>query len=154
MKKIICPTALIVMSVLTVGLFLRFVVIGETVDLKDERIGVKMTEVERAFVLQEMRDFLVGVQGITQASLAGDMEKVAQIAAPLGMSVASHAPKGLIGKLPLEFKKLGFGIHEDLDQLARDAVDLGDPEHTMQQLTTAMNKCVACHAAYQIVVVE
>lgn len=122
--------------------------------MKDGRIGVSMTETERAFVLDEMRDFLAGVQGITQASLDGDMEKVAKIAKPLGMSVASHAPRGLVGKLPLEFKKLGFGIHDDLDQLARDSIDLGDPQHTMSQLATAMNKCVACHATYQIVVTK
>lgn len=154
MKKILCLTALIVMFGITLGIVLKFVVLGDTIEIEDSRITINMTASERAFVLDEMRTFLVGVQGITQASLEGDMEKVVAIAKPLGTAVAAHAPKGLMGKLPIKFKKLGFGIHTDFDQLALDAHDLADSKHTLTQLATAMNKCVACHAAYQIRVTE
>ncbi|NOY15605.1 MAG: cytochrome c, partial [Gammaproteobacteria bacterium] len=54
------------------------------------------------------------------------------------------------GKLPLAFKKLGFDTHAKFDQLAMDANDLGDRDHTLQQLSTLMENCVACHAAYRI----
>ncbi len=153
MKKYIYPAAFILMALLTITVVLRLVVLGDTTEMEDDRLGINMTPYERTFVLNEMRDFLAGVQGITQACLDNDMQRAANIAKPLGMDVASHAPKGLLGKLPLEFKQLGFGIHHDLDQLAMDARDLADPQHTLRQLATAMNKCVACHAAYQIKVV-
>lgn len=142
------------MLVITTVVLLRFVVLGDTIEMQDKRLGINMTSTERAFVLNEMRSFLAGIQGITQASLDNDMEKVAKIAKPLGMSVAKQRPKGLSGKLPLGFKQLGFGVHEDFDMLYRDAKSFADVEHTLSQLADVMNKCVACHATYQIVVDE
>jgi hypothetical protein len=59
-----------------------------------------------------------------------------------------------LGKLPLGFKQLEFGVHYDFDAIARDAEYLAEPQHTLSQLATAMNKCVACHAGYQITVVN
>ncbi len=54
--------------------------------------------------------------------------------------------------MPLEFRKLGFSMHQDFDQLALDAESMGDIRHSMTQLGNVMQKCVACHAAYRIVV--
>jgi len=50
----------------------------------------------------------------------------------------------------LEFKKLGCDTHTKFDALALDAEQLGNTKHTLEQLATLMNNCVACHAAYQI----
>ncbi len=58
-------------------------------------------------------------------------------------------PGTLMGKLPLEFKKLGFDTHTRFDQLALDAEQLGDPGHSLTQLAELMQNCVACHAAYR-----
>jgi len=50
----------------------------------------------------------------------------------------------------MEFKKLGRDTHLKFDALALDADELGDKEHTLEQLSELMKNCVACHAVYKI----
>jgi hypothetical protein len=70
---------------------------------------------------------------------------------PLGYTALLPWGEGsLIGKLPLEFKKLGFDTHSKFDQLAMDTQDLGDGNHALTGLATLLQNCVACHAAHQI----
>ena len=59
-------------------------------------------------------------------------------------------PGSLVGKLPLEFKKLGFDTHSKFTQLALDAEQLGDEQHALAQVSELMENCVACHAIYKI----
>ena len=58
-------------------------------------------------------------------------------------------PGTLVGKLPVQFKKLGFDTHAKFDQLALDAEEFGDSDHALSQLSTLMKNCTACHAAYR-----
>ena len=78
--------------------------------------------------------------------VAGDHAAARQ----MGMDAAHAAPAQMVGKLPLEFKTLGFSVHRDFDTIALDAENLGDPKHTLGQLADTLQKCVACHSAYQI----
>lgn len=118
----------------------------------DGRTRILFTPAERDFVLEEMRHLLMAVQAIVAAANEGDMKLVAEEARKHGMAEVRAIPmkiRGpLIAKLPIEFKRLGFGVHEDLDMLAADAESLGDRDHTLEQLTGLMNKCIACHATY------
>ena len=59
-------------------------------------------------------------------------------------------PVELMAKLPLQFKQLGLATHEGFDQIALDAKDLSDPQHSLQQLSQLMANCVACHSTYQL----
>jgi hypothetical protein len=34
--------------------------------------------------------------------------------------------------------------------MALDAESLGDPAHTLAQLTKTLGQCVACHASYEL----
>ena len=45
---------------------------------------------------------------------------------------------------------LGFDTHRRFDQLALDAEQLGDTQHSLQQLAKLMANCVSCHASYRI----
>lgn len=121
---------------------------------QDGRLHLVLDHAERDYVLGEMRHLLVAVQAIVDAAAAGDMARVAIEARKVGMADVKKIPTamraGLIGKLPAEFRKLGFGTHEAFDALALDAESLGDREHTMQQLAVLMQKCIACHAAYTV----
>lgn len=55
-----------------------------------------------------------------------------------------------MGKLPLEFKTLARSVHGEFDVIAMDAESLGTPKHTLEQLSGALQKCVACHASFQV----
>ena len=118
--------------------------------LKDERRALKLAPSERAMILLEMRQFLTGIQVMTDALSRDDLKTVAQAAKPLGAQAAHEVPNSLKAKLPKEFKQLGFAVHGAFDQLAMDADSLGDARHTQKQLANILQTCVNCHSMFQI----
>jgi len=128
----------------------KFMWQGATVPASDGRSVILLTPGERDLVLAEMRAFLQAVQGVIASSRSGDMEAVAAAARQVGGAAQGEVPASLVGKLPGEFKVLGFDTHSKFDTLALDAEQLGDPDHSLEQLTELMSNCVACHAAYRI----
>ncbi len=145
-----CWSMSVVLGVVVVAMSYKFIFAGSVVPATDGRQAIVLESAERDLVLEEMRMFLSSVQKITQAISEEDMEAAAKYAREVGLAAQQAVPGALMGKLPLAFKKLGFDTHSKFDALALDAESLGDPQHTMQQLSTLMNNCVACHATYQI----
>ena len=116
----------------------------------DGRAEILLSTADRDLVLAEMRMFLSSVQGITLALTRDDLGRVAEEARSMGLAAAAQVPASLMQALPLEFKTLGRSVHADFDQLALDAEQLGDPEHSLRQLGDILGKCVACHATYRL----
>lgn len=116
----------------------------------DVRAVLPLTAGERAMILEEMRMFLAGVQQITGALGRRDMGAAADAASALGQKMVHEVPPELRAKLPLEFRQLGFSVHRDFDQIALDAASVGEVGHSLEQLSATLQKCVACHATYQI----
>ena len=119
-------------------------------NLKDERRVLALAPAERAMILLEMRQFLNGIQVMTDALSRDDLKTVAQAARPLGSQATHEVPNSLKAKLPKEFKQLAFAVHGGFDQLALDAESLGDTKHTQKQLGGILQNCVACHNMFQI----
>jgi hypothetical protein len=139
--------ALWVVTVLGVGvLFVR----GSTEPGSDGRRIVLLNEGERLLVLREMRGMLASVHGILVAYGANDRAGAAQAARASGMAAAVDIAPGLMAKLPLEFKELGFGTHRAFDALAQAVEDEGTGTPTLAKLGTLLGNCVACHVAYQL----
>lgn len=153
-----CPLLALALGAALLAVLVFFGVIGRgaapDAASSDQRIRLPLTAAERDIVLGEMRGLLTSSQAILAAALDGDLGRAAQAARAAGMGEVEHIPaeiRGpLIGKLPLEFKQLGFSVHRDFDQIALDAESLGDRDHTLKQLAQLMQKCVACHASYAI----
>ena len=116
----------------------------------DGRRVIRLAEEERGLILTEMRGFLASVQQITAALAVNDMQQVAEQARRSGHAAQHAVPPLLIAKLPAPFKKMGFDTHAGFDQLALDAEQLGDREHSLTQLGALMQNCVVCHGAYRI----
>lgn len=131
-------------------LFLCVITTAALADDTDKRQVLSVNELQRDHVLNEMRVLLSGTQAILAALAKEDMEAVAQYAKPLGMGMAHKAEDHLKGALPKEFMQLGMSVHQDFDKIAADATSLKNPKHTLQQLSESMNKCVGCHASYQL----
>ena len=128
----------------------KFMYQGSTTQHPDGRMSIELTESERNLVLGEMRGFLVSVQQIVQGLAEEDMGKVVEAARKSGRAAQAAVPGSLMGKLPMEFKKLGFDTHTRFDQLAMDAEALEDPAVVHEQLARMMENCVGCHAAYRL----
>jgi hypothetical protein len=116
----------------------------------DGRAVLELAPGERAMILEEMRLFLGGVQAMTDALGKKDMQTAANAARGMGQKMVHEVPPALRAKLPLEFRQLGFSVHRDFDQIALDAESLKDVSHTLGQLSSTLQKCVSCHAVYQI----
>ncbi|MDY6991119.1 MAG: hypothetical protein SVR94_00735 [Pseudomonadota bacterium] len=120
----------------------------------DTREILALTASHRTIILNEMHQFLTGVHAITKALAENDMETIQQRAKPLGMAMAENIPPELMKTLPDEFKKLGFAVHNQFDRIALDAQALENKAHTLTQMASLLNKCVACHDVYQIKIQE
>lgn len=150
-KNILMYRAIIGLLLLTItGLVLKFMVLGRTGPEVDGRVTILLEPSERVVVLNEMRQFLAGIQQMLEAAERNDAAAMARIARPLGMAAAQAVPPGLATKLPLEFKTLGHSVHQDFDRIAMDAEAMDDVRLSLRQLGETMKKCVACHATYQI----
>jgi hypothetical protein len=88
-----------------------FFVRGMTARSSDGRQAIALSPPERDLVLAEMRGMLTSVQAIVAGLAAHDMKPVAAAARASGMAAAADATPGLLAKLPLAFKDLGFSVH-------------------------------------------
>ena len=128
----------------------KFIVAGSTQMGEDGRVAVILEPGERALMLREMRGFVVGLQLVADALSRDDMQGVAKASRAMGIARAHDVPAAMLGKLPLEFKTLALGTHREFDTIAADAEANGTPRHALAQLADGLQKCVACHASYQL----
>ncbi len=130
----ICCLGAAVLAAAVLLLVYKFLWLGETLEASDGRSAIVLSTAERNLVLSEMRAFLQAVQQIVAAAQDGDNAAVALAARRVGAAAQQSVPAGLVGKLPGEFKLLGFDTHRKFDALALDAEQLGDPSHSLAQL--------------------
>lgn len=142
---------IIVFLVLVIsGGIYKFMFQGSASQSADGRLAIHLDSAERDLVLGEMRGFLESVQLITKGIVENDMKLVAESAKKVGKAAQGAVPGTLVGKLPMEFKKLGFDTHQKFDQLAMNAEEFGDSETTLAELSALMQNCTACHAVYRL----
>ena len=127
----------------------KFLFQGSVAESTDGRMSIRLDAGERDLVLTEMRQFLESIQKITEGIIEDDMNLVAEYARNSGRAAQGAVPGTLVGKLPMQFKKLGSDTHAKFDQLALDAEEFGDGGHVLSQLSTLMQNCTGCHAAYR-----
>jgi len=128
----------------------KFIIAGSTEKGDDGRLAIALQPGERALMLREMREFVAGLQQISDALSRDDMAAVAKAARGLGTSRSHDVPAAMMGRLPIEFKSLALSTHREFDTIAVDAERSGTPKHTLGQLSDVLQKCVACHAGYQV----
>lgn len=146
----ICSIVLVAMLIALSVLSYKLLISSSVPDSSDGRLAVRLEVGERKLVLAEMRAFLISVQQIAEGISMDDMEVVVQHARRVGRLAQQEVPASLRGKLPAAFKQLGHETHTGFDQMALDAEQLGDREHALSQLSSLLQNCVACHAAYRI----
>jgi len=117
---------------------------------QDHRTLLELTPVERAMILDEMHLFVSGIGELTGALGRQDMPAAAKAARAMGLIMSHEVPQALREKLPQDSRQRGASVHRDFDQIALDADSLGDVSHSLNQLSTTLQKCAGCHAIYQI----
>ncbi len=131
-----------------------FFVYGVTAPGADGRTQVLLAPAERELILGEMRQLLVGVDGIVNGlgdpDVAVGRSRVAKAARSVGMGMAADVEPGLMAKLPLAFKQMGISVHKDFDALSEAAERGADPADLLRRLGSITNRCAACHATFQL----
>lgn len=152
MKKPLYISAMLAMAALTTIVLLKFVILGKTGDVGDDgRTPVILTEHERDYVFGEMRGLIEGLIAMNEAALDNDTQAFGAAAKSLGMHANPSAETtSVMGKLPVEFKIMGVGLHKDFDKIATLAKSGATITELQRALTDNMYKCVACHASYKI----
>ena len=145
-----CWGVVAVLVLVIVGGAYKFMIQGVTEQSSDGRMAIKLNENEKNLVLEEMRAFLTSTQQIVASINNKDMKQVGKSARAVGRAAQDAVPGTLMGKLPMEFKKLGVDTHNKFDVMAMDAEQLEDSGHSMNQLAELLQNCVACHASYRI----
>lgn len=145
-----CSGIIAILFLVIIGGIYKFIFQDSVLFHADERTAIHLNHQESNLVLAEMRVFLTSVQQITKGISENDMKLVIDHARKAGRAAQGEVPGTLMAKLPIQFKQLGFDTHAKFDQLAMDAEDLGDSNHALSQLSTLMQNCVSCHAAYRI----
>lgn len=142
--------AIAILSAILVAIGFKFIVVGSTSKADDGRTAVLLEPAERQAVLGEMRTLLETMQVIVEALANDDLFAVEKAARGVGSAALTTMDFTLRAKLPLAFKKLGFGTHYAFDEIADMAKD-GKPINEIQKkLAATMNNCIACHAGYQL----
>lgn len=150
MSTRVLAVSALVLWLVTVGVAVTMFVGGQTTGGSDGRTAIVLEEDEKDLVLAEMRTMLDSVQGIVSGLSEEDMERVSKAAKASGMAIAGGVPPSLMGKLPLEFKQMGMGVHRGFDELSVSVQQELPPDMILGQLGEQLNSCVACHATYQI----
>ncbi len=140
--------------ILNIALVYVFVFKGETVNLKDGRKGIPVNKIDKSFVLNEMRNFLESVQQINEGIIKNDKDLVVKAGEKSGGSVIEHAPQGMMKKLPMDFKALGFSTHAIFDEIAEKGRTNFEPAQTREQMAKLLNNCVACHKQFKLMDTE
>lgn len=149
-----CSGIIVLLLLVIAGGIYKFIFQGSVSGSTDGRIAIHLEAAERDLVLAEMRAFLTSVQQITRGISENDMQLVAEYSRKAGKAAQGDVPGTLMGKLPMQFKQLGFDTHTRFDQLALDADDLGDAQHALSQLSVLLQNCTACHEAYRFGISE
>lgn len=140
----------VIMTAVSGTLTYKFILAGAVEIAPDGRTSILLETSEQTFFLNEMRNFLIAIQQITDGIENDNMDQIATAARKAGMVGFSQVPASLIGKMPLAVKKMGRATHQAFDQMAMDAESLGDKEHTLSQLNQILSNCTACHSLYRI----
>lgn len=140
--------------ILTIAVSAWFFIRGNTTAGTDGRTAVMLQVGERDLILSEMRGLLSATQGILEGVNQGDMQRVIKASSAAGMIVAADASPALMAKLPIELKTLGMSVHRDMDAIAKAAENKASAPEIFKMLSNTLTKCVACHSAWQLKVVN
>ena len=116
----------------------------------DEREEILLADDDISHLSNEMHGFLVTIQQVTEGIEKDNMNQVFHAAKASGLSSIKNISGTLKSSLPTEFKKMGYATRKSFEQLAIDAEQFGDKEHTLSQLNQVLTLCTNCHSKYKV----
>jgi hypothetical protein len=121
----------------------------------DGRQLVTLPEPMRLHTITSMRDHLLALQEIDDALSRNDFDKASRVAEQrLGMSsLELHGAAHIAPYMPQVMQDIGTQMHRSASRFAIEAQNASvsnDVRPALAALSTVMQQCVACHAAYRL----
>ena len=114
---------------------------------EDGRLILYLDAADRAHISEEMRNFLAGVQALSEAMLEGDRPRIAETARGMGRKEAPTEIKAMILRQPPEFREFGQGMRGGFDDIADMAPTAAMPD-IQRAVADNLHACSACHATF------
>lgn len=117
----------------------------------DQRQIIFLSLEEKNYLLREMRTLLKAIHNTHIGLLEGKYDIAYEYAKKSGneMMEEMKSHKEMMQKFPMEFKKLGFAIHEKFEILA-ESLHKKDEKEIKKNLVEVTSTCIACHEMYKI----
>lgn len=115
----------------------------------DTRYDLRLTAIERAEFLSEMRNMLFSIQQILEGIGTSDRDKIAEAAKLSGNRMARATPASVRAKMPQSFRDLGGPTHMMFEELAMRA-DSDEMDMLATDTGKLMRQCLACHAKFRV----
>lgn len=121
-------------------------------DLKLQREAVLLSDVEREWLLGQMRGQLASVQSIVLAISKNNNSKAAAIAYESGMAKtkAADQPASIKDKVPAKWKSYAGSMYKSFDDLSLSLSRGENTLVTLERLADLMSTCTTCHESFRI----
>ena len=122
---------------------------------KEARQKIEMPPMMQEHMLNNMRDHLRALQEIQAALARSDFDKAADIAEQrIGMSsLETHGAAHMAPYMPKPMQDIGTQMHHAASRFSRtaqEAVVKGNMAPVLDDFSTLLRQCVACHDAYRL----
>lgn len=122
---------------------------------KEARQKVEMPPMMQEHMLDNMRDHLRALQEIQAALAKSDFDKAADIAEQrIGMSsLGTHGAAHMAPYMPKPMQDIGTQMHRAASRFSRTAQEAAvkaDMAPVLDDFSTLLRQCVACHDSYRL----
>lgn len=122
----------------------------QAVDEVDRRTPVVLRPWEKTQILNDMRQYLKGLQEIFAALAKDDMDTVSTKSREMGRINIYETYLMFPSRAGVKFRELSALVHEDFESVADNAAKK-DARAILVDLSQTMKRCTSCHESYRLV---
>jgi hypothetical protein len=116
----------------------------------DGRLGIVTLPKERTLILNNMRQYLVGLQTLTEAVADNDLPKSIEAARSMGSINLYELRLMFANDASIRFHQILFDVHRNFDEAATEAEEKKDTKVLLKRVSVIMKKCTYCHETFQL----
>lgn len=122
---------------------------ASTPDL-DNRRSIVVIPKERVRILYNMRQYLIGLQQLTEAVANDQMDSAIAAARSMGSIRLYDLRLKFANEAVIEFHTNAFEVHQDFDRIAAAAEQQRDGTRMLRDVAALMKKCTHCHETFRL----
>lgn len=117
---------------------------------EDERNLIILRPKEQRLMLQDMRNYLNGIQLITESMASNDYTGVEKAARDMGKISIYDTQPVMSHNLVPKFRRMAISVHDDFEILANMAKKNKPVNEMLGHIGEMMQTCVSCHETFRM----